>query len=391
MGWPMPRRANGDGSVMWSEKRQRWIGRVSAGYRPDGKRRVITLSAKTKTEAQAKVRKALRDVESGQVADRAATVGDAALAWLDSGLPGRAPSTVDNRTSLVLTHIVPGLGSRRLADLSAEDVDRWLQERSAILARSSLQRILSLLRQILRRAMARGLVHRNVAELCEPPTAGRPGRPSKSLTLDQAVAVLQEADAVPVMDAYVHLSILTGARTEELRALIWADVDLDAEVPSVSLVRAVRHGGDTKTATSRRRLELASRCVEVLRRHRRRQAEQQLAADQWIDRSGLVFTTSRGTPLDAANVRRSFRSVVDRVDGMSGAEWTPQELRHSFVSLLSEAGVAVEEIAHLVGHATSRTTEKVYRRELRPVLRPGAAAMNTLFGPPDPPRSDGVV
>ncbi|WP_229118152.1 site-specific integrase [Enemella evansiae] len=376
---------------MWSEKRQRWIGRISAGYRPDGKRRVITLSAKTKTEAQAKVRKALREVESGQIADRSVTVADAAKAWLETGLPNRSAATVENRTSLVLTHVVPGLGSRRLVDLTPEDVDRWLDERSAILARSSLQRILSLLRQILRRAMARGLVHRNVAELCEPPTAGRPGRPSKSLTLDQAVAVLQEADAAPVMDAYVHLSILTGARTEELRALRWADVDLDAAVPSASFVRSVRHGGDTKTATSRRRLELASRCVEVLRRHRRYQAGQRLQAEAWADRSGLVFTTSRGTPLDAANVRRSFRAVVDRVDGMTGSEWTPQELRHSFVSLLSEAGVAVEEIAHLVGHANTRTTEKVYRKELRPVLRPGAAAMNALFRPTDPPRSDGVV
>lgn len=200
------------------------------------------------------------------------------------------------------------------------------QERAAILARSSLQRILSLLRQILRRAMARGLVHRNVAELCEAPAAVRPGRPSKSLTLAQAVAVLQEADAVPVMDAYVHLSILTGARTEELRAMTWADVDLDSAVPSASFVRSVRHGGDTKTATSRRRLELTGRCVEVLRRHRRWQAEQRLQAETWADTRGPVFTASRGTPLDAANVRRSFRAVVDQVEGMTGADWTPQDL-----------------------------------------------------------------
>jgi phosphoribosylaminoimidazole (AIR) synthetase len=41
--------------------------------------------------------------------------------------------------------------------------------------------------------------------------------------------------------------------------------------------------------------------------------------------------------------------------------------------------IPIEDIAHLVGHANTRTTEKVYRKELRPVLRRGAKAMNDLF------------
>lgn len=62
-----------------------------------------------------------------------------------------------------------------------------------------------------------------------------------------------------------------------------------------------------------------------------------------------------------------------------GEGWTPRELRHSFVSLMSTSGVPVEEIARLAGHASSRTTEVVYRRELRPVLTTGAEVMETIF------------
>jgi integrase len=66
--------------------------------------------------------------------------------------------------------------------------------------------------------------------------------------------------------------------------------------------------------------------------------------------------------------------------GLLAEEWTPpRELRHSFVSLLSSAGIPIEDIAHLVGHANTRTTEKVYRKELRPVLRRGAKTMDDLF------------
>jgi hypothetical protein len=132
----------------------------------------------------------------------------------------------------------------------------------------------------------------------------------------------------------------------------------------------VRFGGDTKTAKSRLTLGLPRAVVEALREHRVRQDEDRLAAGElWRDH-GLVFTTAVGTELDAAYVRRSFRSVC-RAAGI-GEGWAPRELRTSFVSLLSASGVPVEEIARLAGHSSSLTTEVIYRKELRPVLVKGA-------------------
>jgi hypothetical protein len=52
---------------------------------------------------------------------------------------------------------------------------------------------------------------------------------------------------------------------------------------------------------------------------------------------------------------------------------------NSFVSLLSSTGMSIEDISHLVGHASSRVTEVVYSKELRPVLTRGASAMDALF------------
>jgi len=53
---------------------------------------------------------------------------------------------------------------------------------------------------------------------------------------------------------------------------------------------------------------------------------------------------------------------------------------HTFVSLLSDNGMAVEEISHLVGHSSTSVTETVYRHELRPVITTGAEVMDKLFG-----------
>ena len=142
-------------------------------------------------------------------------------------------------------------------------------------------------------------------------------------------------------------------------------------------------GARYELATIRRRerpphLALPERCVEALLEQRQRQGAQRLAGFRGND-SGLVFASEAGTPLDAANVRRGFRRIATAA-GLNAAQWTPRELRHSFVSLLSDKGVPIEQIARLVGHSGgSAVTETVYRKQLRPVINDGAVAMNELF------------
>ena len=197
------------------------------------------------------------------------------------------------------------------------------------------------------------------------------------------------------MYAFIALCLATGIRTEEARALRWEHVefgDPDARPPvpaSAAVWRSVRAHGDTKTEKSCRTLGLPTMAPDALRPHKKRQAGEQLAAGaEWSDQD-LVFCTRIGSALDAANVRREFRAVCKVAN--IGEHWTPRELRHSFVSLISSSGVPVEEIARIAGHSSSRTTEVVYRRELRPILTTGAEAMDSPFNPMRPNLRAGAV
>ena len=187
-----------------------------------------------------------------------------------------------------------------------------------------------------------------------------------------------------LMHAYIVLSLLAGIRTEEARALHWAHVDLDGDPaasppvpPHIAVWRSVRPHGDTKTERSRRTLGLPAAAVQALRSWADSQADERLAAGNGWQDTGLVFTSHHGAALDAANVRKMFKRVC--TEAGIGDGWTPRELRTSFVSLLSHRGVSIEEIARLVGHTSTRTTEIVYRRELRPIITTGAEIMDELF------------
>ncbi|TMR17008.1 site-specific integrase [Nonomuraea turkmeniaca] len=376
------RRSRGDGGLHWDENRQRWIASVTVGYTPAGKRIVRKASGKTKTEAKAKLKEIIRDHDDGLASGPANyTVAEAVTSWLAYGLHGRNPNTVTNYRTLCEKHIIPDLGARKLRELSAEDVDRWLVGKAKVLAARTVRLLHSCLNRAVKFAQARDKVKRNVVGLCEIPE-GKEGRPSKSLTLDQATALLDAAENTRFY-AYVVLSLLIGARTEELRALIWKEVDLvgdpDKDIPPwIAVWRSVREGGDTKTKRSRRSLALPKRCVEALKAHRLQQRQdKKKAGDGWKDH-GLVFASLVGTPLDAHNVRRAFRKIVKDA-GMPAYYWTPREMRHSFVSLLSDSGVPLEDIARLVGHSGTAVTEAVYRKQIRSVLLQGAAAMDDLF------------
>jgi integrase len=358
----------------------RWRGAVSLGSGPDGKRIRRKVSGTSRAIVQDRLRALHGDLESGVRASPNYTVRRAAEDWLAEGLDGRSAKTIKKNQN-VLAPILTAIGARRLRELTAADVRQALTSMAARYSTAAVAMGHNALTRAIRHAEGRDLVGRNVATLVDTPK-GQAGRPSRSLTLDQASALLAAAQGTR-MHAYIALCLATGIRTEEARALRWEHVDFgdpDAEPPvpaSAAVWRSVRSHADTKTEKSRRTLALPHMAVDVLRTHKERQAEErQTAGARWNDHD-LVFATSTGAALDAANVRRQFRAACKAAN--IGQPRTPRELRHSFVSLMSSSGVPVEEIARLAGHSSSRTTEVVYRRELRPVLTTGAEVMDTLF------------
>jgi integrase len=361
----------------------RWRGVISLGFGADGKRIRRKVSGKTKAIVQDRLKALHSDLETGVRASPNYTLRRAAEDWLTGGLNGRSAKTVKKNEN-VLAPILAAIGARRLRELTADDVHQALTAMALRYSSAAVAMGHNALTRVIRHAEARDLVGRNVVVLVGTPK-GQAGRPSKSLSLDQASALLAATEGTR-MHAYIALCLATGIRTEEARALRWEHVDFgdpaaSPPVPaSVAVWRSVRSHGDTKTDKSRRTLALPEMAVTALWAHRTRQAGDRAAAGlTWTDRD-LVFPTRTGAALDAANVRREFRAACKAAK--IGEHWTPRELRHSFVSLISSSGVPVEEIARLAGHSNTRTTEVVYRRELRPVLTTGAEAMDRLFQAP---------
>jgi integrase len=390
------RRGHGEDAIYFESAKNRYVGAVSVGYAPDGKRIRRKVSGRTKQEVRDKLKALHAELDAGIRSSAGYTVRHAVEDWLREGLDGRSERTRGLYEGL-LEPLLEIIGGRPLRSLSAGDVRSALGQLTSRYSTRALQITRNSLDRAIRHAQANDLVGRNVAALVQPPH-GRTGRPSKSFSLDQAKALLAAAEGTR-MHAYVALSLLAGIRTEEARALRWDHVvrwvdDSDGWQPVTSagfdpggagegrfaiyVWRAQRHGGDTKTGKSRRTLALPRQCVAALRDHRKLQAEEQLRAGALWQDHGLVFATAVGAPLTADNVIHAFRALTKKAGLSQG--WAPREMRHTFVSVLSANGVSVEHIALLAGHDRTSTTELVYRHELRPALTQGAEVMDKIFG-----------
>jgi integrase len=385
------RRGHGEDSIYWDSSKRRYVGAVSLGFAPAGARIRRKVTGRTKAEVRSKLRELHKDVESGLRLRQGYTVNDALDDWLAHGLNDVAARTVTLYKGTIVPLLSEQLGTMKLKDLTAGHVQNALTVLAARMSTRTVQISRNVLVRAIRRAERDGLAARNVAALVKPPKGQRGGRPSKSLTLEQATALMEAATGTR-LEAYITLSLLTGLRTEEARALRWdhvvawagsqwqpvTEAGFDHEQLAVLVWRSDRAGGDTKTPRSRRTLALARRCVAALRDHRARQAADRLAAGLLWQDHNLVFASTVGTPLDDHNVRRQFRKITESA-GL-GTTWVPRELRHTFVSLLSAHGVPVEAIALLAGHNQTATTELVYRHQIVPALTRGAEVMDQIFG-----------
>ena len=362
----MRRRADNEGLV-----RQRSDGRWEARYRAaDGLKRSIY--ARTQREAIDRLRAALTARDQGvRPIDQRLTVGAYLDDWLEHHVrPTSRPRTVESYAGIVRLYLVPHLGRIPLARLEPEHVQAMLARlrgQRGQLSATTTRYVYAVLRIALGRALKLGRVHRNVCALIDPPAKAR--HELRPLSGDQLRAFL-DGIAGDRLEALYVTAAGTGLRQGELLGLRWQDVDLDRGELSVrhTLQRGTRTLGEPKTERARRTLRLPGAVVAALRRHRERQAIVPLV--------GLVFTTERGTPLDARNVTRYLQVHLARL-GLPRQRF--HDLRHAFATLLIESGEDLGVVSRILGHAQFATTADVYAHLTPAMLDRAAERMDRVL------------
>ncbi|MDT0164512.1 site-specific integrase [Actinotalea sp. AC32] len=390
---PRQRRERGEGAVYYSKTRRRWIGQLDAGTDANGARVRPLVVGRTRDEARTRLAELREARDKGiDIRSRHVTFDEVADLWLSRDVAGHvSEETLSNYTSLLHGRISRAIGGTPVTQLRATDVEKMLLELQELGRSARYMRLArNLTERVLDYAVRRDVVDRNVAAKVRAPAG--PTAERYGLTVKQARRLLKVA-AEDRLGNLVTISLLLGLRPGEAAGLTWDQVKLKGKRPTITVAASLRRTPmgalvlvPPKTRTSRRTLEVPPPVVAALKAQRAQQkADRAAAARGWQNSLNLVFTTEVGTPLDPSNVRRTYARLAQA----AGLEHLhPHMLRHAAASLLSAAGVPIEDISDTLGHRSVAITAEVYRHPIAPVRSGHMAAMDLLVpsGQPKPER-----
>jgi integrase len=372
------RRGGGEGSI-YRRADGKWVGSADLGWLGDKRRRKVVYG-RTQAEVRDKLRALRNVIDAGlPLPDDQLTVGELVERFLCDVAPDRvSASTLDNYRRVAKHHLIPTLGRKKLAALTPMDVQALIRAKmDAGYSPRTVRLIRGLLVQCISQAERWGIVARNVARLTDGPKLAR--SEGRTLSPLQARQLLDAARGDRLEACFIVLLAL-GLRKGEALGVAWTDIDLDRGLlvvrQALKRVGGAVSLGDVKTSGSRRMINLPDEVVAALRSHRARQAAERLAAGPSWHESALVFTTPIGTPIDPSNFRRQFDKICGRA-GLIG--WHPHELRHSAASIMLAAGVPLEVVSRVLGHASIRITADVYGHIMDPQRKQAADAMSSVL------------
>jgi integrase len=310
------------------------------------------------------------------------TVSGYMTRWLEDFAKGTiAPRTYHDYRLQIREHIVPAFGTMKLSKLDTPNIQALYNAKLRDgLRPSNVRYIHAVLHCALEKALELTLIPRNPAASARPPKI----RQEEITPLDvEQTRVLLEAAKCDRFECLYVLSLTCGLRMGEALGLKWSDIDLDAGTLRVHRqLQQIREGGrlvfsEPKNA-SRRTIDLPHKAVEALWSQRKRQLEEQLRGGaKWQDH-GLVFASSKGTPMDAQNiVNRYFKPLLRRTR-LPEIRW--HDLRHTCATLLLGRGVHPKMVQHLMGHASIQLTLDRYSHWIPSMGRHAAEGMDEALG-----------
>ena len=406
-------RGNGQGTV-FQLPNGKWQAQVTAGFK-DGKPRRVTVTAKTKTEAERKRSQLLSDLERGLLAipDRI-TVNEYADKWLARQQDLRLSSGMAYKRELgyALEHI----GTMKVKDVRShhlKDVMTKLSERVMVsgrgkdktMARRTQVHILTRLRSLFREAVSDQIIYVNPASSVRSTRTPSPEAVGTVLDFDLATHfhelgwALYEANLCRFWTA-IFTALSVGLRRSEVCGLRWQDVDLESGMlrirQTITTPKGKPHFSEPKTKNSKRDIHIPQSLKAALEIHKEKQAKERADAGSAWTETGAVFTTELGTWIHPDNLNRALASLIEwsnpkRLKDPRIRSWaltvipdrnsfkvlegvinggdklpdlTPHDLRHTYATLALRSRVPVEVVSRTLGHARISITLDVYRHVL---------------------------
>lgn len=336
---------------------------IVIGRKPDGKPIRKYIYATTIKELERKTAEYERQFRCGTLsADENATFGKLAELWISSYKPTIEAVTRNMYESVLRNHLLPDLANMKFKDLKPHHLQSIINDRASKgYAEQTLRKIKITASQIVELALTNDIVFRNVFEKVTVPHIEREER--RILTTTEVDLVtstwVDHRMGLPVM-----IMLYCGLRRGEVLALTWGDIDINEKLITVNKAVTFNKNHSSvkapKSKAGRRKVPIPDMIMPYLRNSHRG--------------SLLICPATSGALMTQSAFKRAWESYMHFLNIKSGGRdasrshpklqviqnITPHMLRHTYATLLYDAGVDIKSAQKFLGHAEVETTLQIY-------------------------------
>jgi integrase len=338
-----------------------------------GGRRFTSTFHGTKAEARVELRRLMRAGDTGEHIDpNRMTLAQWAAHWCEIGCPGRRRLAVSQRTKeryqQLLAHILAAIGDRPLQRLAASDIDAVYVSLAEKLAPGTVREIHTTLGACLGAAVrTKKLARSPILDIAKAPSAGEADH-GQVLDAEQLRALIEGFRGSALFSIVATLAY-TGARRNEVLALRWSDLDVNAR--TLRIERAIDmtrlHGLGLKlpkTGTKgQRTITIDHGLVALLVAERERHLRIAAGVPDGADINLALVKLPDGALMFPAvpvggdfsftalrEPRRVTEAFTRKATRLGFPDLRLHDLRGSHATLLLDAGVPVHTVASRCGH-----------------------------------------
>ena len=291
------------------------------------------------------------------------TVGQWLDYWFDRIItPSRAASTVHGYGMIVHNHLLPALGDIILQELTAAQVQEYLNRKLREgLCNNTVRKHYSVLHSSLEQARRERKILVNVVEQTSRPSQKQP---THHYYDSETMSRLFEAVHGSPLEPVVKLAGYLGLRRSEICGLKWGNVDRQNKVITIAEARTAVNGRavdkETKNTSSVRRLGYAGitdleEMMDWL--WRSRQARAKRLGGIPGERDFVICHNGEGKPYQPDYLSNRLREILEE---KKLPYVTLHGLRHSFASIAHSRNVPLFGISKALGHSNTNTTTQIY-------------------------------
>lgn len=344
----------------------RYKKQITIGRGPDGARVFKYLYGSTKKELEAKIKDFENQRNAGiRIGDENTTFQQASEMWLGITTIHIVPGTRKMYETALYRHLIPDIGGYRLKDLKPYHlqviVNRLAKEGYSV---KTIKTIKNTAGRVMEFSADNDLIAKNPFKRITLPRGEKNGK-RRALTAEEQKIIL-DSYGKHRMSVPAILMMCCGLRRGEIMALEWKDIDTDNKYITVNKAVMINNNKTEvkapKTEAGNRRVPIAGILLD------------KLAYEKGEAKSDMVCPSAAGDRMTETAFRRAWKSYEHYLNITAGGKdasrsnpkvvrvehITPHMLRHTYATMLYDAGVDVKNAQRYLGHEDVLTTLRIY-------------------------------